>query len=82
MRPSALATTPTDPFMKLKCNFDICATEISTATVTSTICKGIHLNHPRDSDSCKPGLPTHSAESSGNLRTAAIQTAANFFPSC
>ena len=77
MRPSVPATTATDTFMKLKCNFNISATDISTATTTSTSCKGIHLNHPRDSDAYKPGHPTRSAEPSGNQRTAAtIQRAA------
>ena len=37
----------------------------------SISCKGIHLNHPRDSDACKLGYPTCSAEPSGNQRTAA-----------
>ena len=37
-----------------------------STTAASTSCKGIHLNHPRDSDACKPGNPTHSAEPSGN----------------
>ena len=64
-------TTATDTFMKLKCNFNICATDISTATAASTSFKGIHLSHPRNSDACKPGHPTHSAEPSGNQRTAA-----------
>ena len=35
---------------RLKCNFNICATKISTATAVSSSCKGIHLNHPRDTD--------------------------------
>ena len=47
-----------------------CATDISTATAASTSCKGISLNHPRDSDACKPGLPTLSVEPNGNQRTA------------
>ena len=75
----ALGATATNTFKKLKCNFNICATDISTTTAASTSCKGIHLNHTRDTDAFKPGHPTHSAEPSGKQRTAAaIQRAANF----
>ena len=81
-RQSAPATIATNTFTKLKCNFNICATDISTATATRTSFWGIYINHPRDSDACKPGHPTHSAEPSGNQRTAgAIQRSANFLPS-
>ena len=48
----------TDTFPQLKFDFNICATDISTATAASTSCKGIHLNHPRDSDAHKPGHST------------------------
>ena len=51
--------TATDTITNLKCNFNICATDISTATAASTICKGIHLNHPRDTDAFKSSHPTH-----------------------
>ena len=30
------------------------------------VCKGIHLNHPGDTDSFKPSHPTHSAEPSAS----------------
>ena len=79
---SAPAATATDTFMMLNCNFNICATDILTATAASTSCKGIQLNHPRDTDAFKPDHPTHSAESNGKQRTAAAnQKAANFLPS-
>ena len=48
----------TDTFTKLKCNFNICATDISTATAASTSCKGIYLNHPRDTETFKSGHPS------------------------
>ena len=79
--PSAPPATSTDTFTKLKCNFNICATNISTTTATSTSCTGIHVNHPRDSDAFKPGHPICSEEPSGNQRTAATsQMAANCLP--
>ena len=65
MRPSAPATTATDTFTKLEWNFNICA------IASTTSCKGIHLNHQRDSDACKSGHPIFLAEPSGNQRTAA-----------
>ena len=77
-----ISPTATDSFTKLKCNFNICASDISLATAASSSCKGLHLNHPRDSEACKSDHATHSAEPSGNQSTAAtIQRAANFFPS-
>ena len=75
---SAPAAT-TETFTCLKCNFNICATDISTATAASSSGRRIHLHHPREKDAFKPGHPTHSAEPSGNQRTAAaIQRAADF----
>ena len=56
MQLSALAATATYTFTKLKCNFNICATDISTATNT---------------DVFKPGHQTRSAEPIGKQRTAA-----------
>ena len=46
---------------KLKCNFNIYATDIVTTTAASTSCKGIHLNHPKSTDAFKPSHPTCSA---------------------
>ena len=81
MWPSAPTATAPDNFTKLKLNFNICATDISTATAARTSCKGIHLNHPRDTDAFKPGHPTRSAEPSDKQRTAAaIQRAADLLP--
>ena len=63
------------------CN--IYGTSILTATATSTSCKGIHLNNPRDSDTSKPGHPTCSVEQSDNQRTAAAtQRGTDFLCSC
>ena len=77
--PSAPAITATDTFLELECNFNICAIDISTARATSVSCKDIHLNHPRESYTNKPGHPTHSPEPSGNQRTPAIQRPATPF---
>ena len=75
---SSQATSTTDTFTQLKCYVNICATDISTAAAASTSCKGIHLNHPRNTDVCKQGHPTPS----GNQRTAAAnQSEPNFLPS-
>ena len=54
--------------MKFKCNCNICAIDISKSTTTSTSCKGIHLNHPTDSDASKPGHPNRPAEPSGHQK--------------
>ena len=62
---SAPTATATDSFMKLKCSFNICATDISTATAASFSCKEIHLNHPRETNAFKLGNQTCSAESVG-----------------
>ena len=56
---------PTDTFMKLQCNFNICATDISTATAASTTCKGIHFNYPTNTDAFRPGHATHSVAMKG-----------------
>ena len=45
-----------------------CATDLSTANSTS--CKGIHLNHLRESDAGKPGHPIHLAAPTVNHSTA------------
>ena len=58
--------------MQGQTKFNICATDISTATAASTSCKGIHFNHPRDSDVSYPVHLKRSAEPSGNQRTAAV----------
>ena len=50
--------TATDTFTKLKCNFNICAKNISIATAANSSCKRIHLNHPRDTDAFNPGHPS------------------------
>ena len=78
MEPSATTTTDIYSFQELKYKFHICATDISTATGTSTS-KGMHLNNPVDSDASKPGQSTSSAESSGNQKIAATQRAADIF---
>ena len=64
MQSSAPVTTATDTFTKLKFNFNICITDISTAPATSTSCKGIHLYHPRDTDACKQGQPNEQQQES------------------
>ena len=63
MRSLATTTTATDTFMQHECTFNI-----STATATNTSCKGIHLNHSRDTNACKPGHPTCSGETSDQQR--------------
>ena len=73
----AQAATAADTVTELKCNSNMCATDISTALAASASCKGIHLNHPRDSSQV-----IQSAQPSDNQRTAAaIQRAADFLPS-
>ena len=49
-------------FHEAQVQFNICATDISTATAAS--CKGIHFNYPRDTDAFTPGHLNRSAEPS------------------